>query len=315
MRLALGIGLLCLLAGALWFWQSGHYAQVTSWAVQQQRAFQNELAQLIMAARRGEGGVVWGLIGASALYGFVHAVGPGHGKFLIGSAGLGSRAKARTMAILALVSSLAQGLTAVVLVYGGLGLLSFGTGWAVKATDEVLTPLSYGVIALIGLVLIWRGSRALMRHMAPAPAVAHAHSHGHGHEHDHHHHSHDEHCGCGHRHGPTVEEIENIHGVRDALALIAGIAIRPCTGAVMVLVIAWQTGLDALGIFAVLAMALGTGAFTAMVALASVSIREASFTVSGQTAARLSIIAPSLQLAAGGIVLMLSLGLLSASLS
>ena len=83
----------------------------------------------------------------------------------------------------------------------------------------------------------------------------------------------------------------------------------------MVLVIAWQTGLDALGIFAVLAMALGTGAFTAMVALASVSVREASFTVSGSTAARLSIIAPSLQLAAGGIVLMLSLGLLSASLT
>ena len=176
MRLWLGFGLAVLLAAALWFWLSGNYAQVTAWAVQQQRVFQNELAQLIMAARRGDGGVVWALIGASALYGFVHAVGPGHGKFLIGSAGLGSRARARTMAILAIVSSLAQGLTAVVLVYGGLGLLSFGTGWAVKATDEVLTPLSYGVIALIGLVLIWRGARALMKHMRPV----HVHAHGHG---------------------------------------------------------------------------------------------------------------------------------------
>ena len=314
MRLWLGLGLALLLAGALWFWLSGNYAQVTAWAVQQQRAFQNELAQLIMAARRGEGGVVWGLIGASALYGFVHAVGPGHGKFLIGSAGLGSRARARTMAILAIASSLAQGLTAVVLVYGGLGLLALGTGWAVKATDEVLTPLSYGVIALIGLVLIWRGARALQRHLRPAriDANVHEHGHGHGHAHDH---VHGEHCGCGHRHGPTADEIANLHGWRDALALIAGIAIRPCTGAVMVLVIAWQTGLDALGIFAVFAMALGTGAFTAMVALASVSVREASFSVSGSTAARLSVIAPSLQLAAGGIVLMLSLGLLSASLS
>lgn len=83
----------------------------------------------------------------------------------------------------------------------------------------------------------------------------------------------------------------------------------------MVLVIAWQTGLHLLGLGAVTAMALGTGAFTAMVALGSVSLREASFNVTGSTAARLSLIAPALQLGAGGIVLIFSLGLLSASLA
>ncbi len=302
MRVALGIGFACLVAGALWFWLSGNYTAVSQWAVAQQRVFQNELAGLIMAARRGEPGVVWGLIVASGLYGFVHAVGPGHGKFLIGSAGIGSRAKARTMAGLAIASSLAQGLTAVVLVYAGLGLLSMGTRWAENVTNDVLTPLSYGVISLIGLVLIWRGGRALYSYLRPVPA------------HDPHHHHHGEECGCGHRHGPTAEEVSNLKGWRDALALIAGIAIRPCTGAVIVLVIAWQTGLHLLGLSAVFAMALGTGAFTAMVALASVTVREASFSLSGETAARLSLVAPALQLAAGGVILMLSLGLLSASL-
>ena len=105
-----------------------------------------------------------------------------------------------------------------------------------------------------------------------------------------------------------------MRGWRDALALIAGIAIRPCTGAVMVLVIAWQTGLHLLGLGAVFAMALGTGAFTAMVALASVSVREASFSLSGNAAARLSLLAPALQLAAGSLILIFALGLLSASL-
>ncbi len=306
MRLGIGVGLAVFVIAAIWFWQSGQYAQMTQWAVTQQRTFQNELAALIIKARKGEAGIVWGLIAASGLYGFVHALGPGHGKFLIGSAGLGSRATARTMAVLAMASALAQGLTAVVLVYAGLGLLSAGTGWAVKATDEVLTPLSYAVIAAIGLVLIWRGGWALWRSFTAT---------SHKSDHDHSHHVHDEACGCGHRHGPTVEEVENVRGWRDALALIAGIAIRPCTGAVMVLVIAWQTGLHVLGLGAVTAMALGTGAFTAMVALGSVSLREASFNVTGSAAARLSLIAPALQLGAGGIVLVFSLGLLSASLA
>ena len=302
MRVAVGFVLLAAVAGGLWFWQSGAYAGLTVWAVEQQRLIQNELARLVMAERRGDADVVGGLIVASAFYGFVHAVGPGHGKFLIGSAGIGGGARARTMALLAVVSSLAQGAVAVLLVYGGLGLLSLGAGWAVDTTEEVLTPLSYVVIAVIGAVLVWRGARALGRSVLPAraaPAVAH--------------HHHEPACGCGHRHGPTAEEVAKVRGWRDALALVAAIALRPCTGAVMVLVIAWQTGLHALGIGAVLAMALGTGILTVAVALASVAFRRASFAVSG-TPARLAVVAPALQLAAGAVVLMLSLGLLAASL-
>ena len=72
MRVILAISLAVLAAIGLWLWFGGQYAEVMRWAVAEQRAFQNELAQFIMAARRGEPGVVWGLIGASALYGFVH---------------------------------------------------------------------------------------------------------------------------------------------------------------------------------------------------------------------------------------------------
>ena len=316
MRLTLGIALAALVAAGLWYWLSGAYFETIQWAVTQQRIFQNELASGIMAARQGAPSVIWGVILASGLYGFVHAVGPGHGKFLIGSAGLGSQAAARTMAGLAIASSLVQGLTAVVLVYGGLGLASVGTRWAEDVTNDVLTPLSYGVIAVIGIVLLWRGLRAVLQRK---PALNHGHHHDHAHDHHHHGHDHahvhDEACGCGHRHGPTAEEVARVHGWRDAFALIAGIAIRPCTGAVIVLVIAWQTGLHWLGLAAVFAMALGTGAFTAMVALASVSAREASFSVSGSTAARLALVAPALQIMAGGVVLVLSLGMLQASLA
>ncbi|MEM6621308.1 MAG: hypothetical protein AAF674_03710 [Pseudomonadota bacterium] len=321
MRLVLGV-IVAVVAGlALWLWFSGHYAQAMQWAIAQQRIFQNELAGFVMAARRGESGVILGLIAASGFYGFAHALGPGHGKFLLGGAGLGSHATARTMAGLAVASSLAQGLTAVVLVYGGLGILSVGTRWAEGVTNDVLTPLSYAVIALIGAVLIWRGVKAMRPLLSARPQLTsdHAHAKPHDHvQHTPHHHAHHDHvhsdaCGCGHRHGPTVEEVRNLTGWRDALALIAGIAVRPCTGAVIVLVFAWQFDLHLLGFVAVLAMALGTGAFTAMVALASVLLREASFFASG-AGTGVSLLAPTLQLLAGGLIMIFSLGLLWASL-
>lgn len=310
MRVVAALALIALAAAALWIWQTGRWADLTVWAVTQQREVQNDLARLVMAARRGEAGVVWGLIAASGLYGVVHAVGPGHGKFLIGGAGIASRAPARTMAALALASSLAQGATAVVLVYAGLGLLSLGAGWAVDATERILTPLGYAAIAAIGAVLTWRGVRVLLPRLAAAPA-GHSHPHARSQGHDH---SHAGPCGCGHRHAPTLEDVARLSGWRDAAALVAGIAIRPCTGAVMVLVIAWQTGLHALGLSAVLAMALGTGAVTAVVALASVALRETGFAASGADGSRLAVVAPALQLGAGAVVLALSLGMLAASL-
>ncbi|MEM1300109.1 MAG: hypothetical protein AAGH68_12625 [Pseudomonadota bacterium] len=304
MRVALGAGLAALIALAFWAWFSGAYAEVMQWAIAQQRIFQNELAAGVMAARRGEPGVMWTVILASGLYGFVHALGPGHGKFLIGSAGLGSRAEARSMAGLAMISALAQGMTAVLLVYGGLGLLAFGARQAEAITNDILVPASYALIVMIGAVLLWRGVRAVQSASQTSSESS-----------DHHDHVHGENCGCGHRHGPTVEEVQKLKSWRDGLALIGAIAIRPCTGAVIVLVIAWQTGLYMLGLAAVTAMALGTGAFTAMVALASVSAREASFSVLSGADGRLAYVAPALQMIAGGIVLVFGVGLLQASLA
>ncbi|MFO7856592.1 MAG: hypothetical protein R6V44_15505 [Paracoccaceae bacterium] len=285
---------LALLAGlAVLAWWQGWYGDVARWAAYQQRDVQNAIAAAVTALRRGEPGALATLIGGAFAYGFVHAVGPGHGKALIGGAAIGSAATARRMAALALISSLAQSGTAILLVYGGLGLLAFGATQAMDLTERWLMPASALAMAGIAGVLILRGGRALLAAGAPAPAlVGVPHGHGHAHAHDH-----GPDCGCGHRHAPTAEEVENVHSLRDALALIAGVAIRPCTGALILLVIAWRADLVWAGLAAVVAMGLGTASFVTAVAVSAVAARNAAL-----FAGRGARIGATLQIAAGVLI-------------
>jgi ABC-type nickel/cobalt efflux system permease component RcnA len=155
-------------------------------------------------------------------------------------------------------------------------------------------------MAAIGAVLILRGGRALLAAATPAPALAGV-PHGHGPDHHDHHHAHDHvhgpDCGCGHRHAPTPEEVANVHSLRDALALIAGVAIRPCTGALILLVIAWRADLVWAGFAAVVAMGLGTASFVTAVAVSAVAARNAAL-----FAGRGARVGAALQIAAGVLI-------------
>ena len=88
---------------------------VAMWALEWQRAFQNEIAGSIRALRAGTPGALTALLGAAAAYGFVHAAGPGHGKYLIGGVGLGSGVSATRLVGLASAASLAQSAWAILL--------------------------------------------------------------------------------------------------------------------------------------------------------------------------------------------------------
>ena len=284
-----------LAAAAVLAWWQGWYGDVARWAAYQQRDVQNALAAAVTALRRGEPGALATLIGGAFAYGFVHAVGPGHGKALIGGAAIGSAATARRMAAISLISSLAQSGTAILLVYGGLGLLAFGATQAMDLTERWLMPASALAMAAIAGVLILRGGRALLAAGAPAPALAGLRQgHDHGHAHDH---AHGPDCGCGHRHAPTPAEIAEVHSLRDALALIGGIAVRPCTGALILLVIAWRSDLVWPGLAAVVAMGLGTASFVTAVAVSAVAARNAAL-----FAGRGARIGATLQIAAGVLI-------------
>ncbi len=263
--------LLILPAGAAllalgWFWASGGFDQLAFWAAGEQREFQNQIAGALRAVRAGQPEAVMLLLSVCFAYGFFHAVGPGHGKVLVGGYGLGRRVPVWRLAGIGLAASLGQAVTAVVLVYAGVAVLNLGRQQLVGVTERVMAPASYAAIALVGCWLVWRGLRRL--------SAARSESGGHGHHHHHHDHDHGEVCSdCGHRHGPSLEEVEQAGTLREALILIGSIAARPCTGAIFVLILTWQMGIALTGIAGAFAMALGTGVVTVGVGLMSVGMR------------------------------------------
>ncbi|MCK0172503.1 hypothetical protein MWU53_15685 [Aliiroseovarius sp. S1123] len=291
------LSLVILLIGVV-LWATGALEGVSVWAADWQRQVQTSMARGLRSLRAGEPGALLALLTICFSYGFFHAVGPGHGKVLIGGYSLASKATMWRMSSVALLSSLAQGLSAIVLVFAGVLVLNLTRQQMVGLAEDWFADASYAAIALIGLYLLLRGARKLLR-------VTHGEAHAHNH-HDGHIHCHD----CGHAHAPGMHDVEAAGSWRELAALIAGVAIRPCTGALFLLVLTWQMGLVWQGILGVVAMAMGTASVTIVTALAAVGLRGgllAGLLQGGTLAARA---VPLLEIAAGALVLIVALGLL-----
>ena len=218
------------------------------------------IARTLRGLRAGTPGALAVLMGACFAYGFVHAVGPGHGKVLIGGYGLARQVSWLRLSLISLAASLGQAVTAIALVLGGVWLLGLGRVTLTATADQIMAPVSVAAIGLIGLWLLWRGLRQL-------DLFSRAHQ-GHAHQGD------EEICrSCGHAHGPSPAQLASATSWRETTALIVGIAIRPCTGALFVLLITWQMGIIFAGIMGTLAMACGTALVTIASGLAASALR------------------------------------------
>ncbi len=313
MRAPVALMALALLALiAVWLWGFGGMTLLERWAASGQQDAQNAMAGLLRRLKAGDAAALAGLLGFCFAYGFFHAAGPGHGKVLIGGYGLGRRVPMVRLAGLAVVSSLAQAATAVALVYGGVFLLDWSRERMVDAAELWLAPLSYVLIGLVGLWLLLRGARKLWRQRDKAAGHGHAHHHDHAHDHDHTHDT-DTCASCGHKHGPSLEEAAEVRSLRDALVLIGAVAVRPCTGALFLLILTWRMGIDAAGIAGAFVMGLGTASVTVLVAVLSVTAREsalAQIAAGPVTARALSLI----EITAGALVVLVAAQLFSSAI-
>jgi nickel/cobalt transporter (NicO) family protein len=257
---ALNLGILIAAGGLLlWLFGLGGMDLISHWAALQQREAQTALAAGLRAVRAGEPGAWITLMGVCASYGFFHAAGPGHGKLLIGGYGAAARVTALRLSTLAVISSLAQALTAIVLVGAGALVLGWSRARMTDTAEQVLAPASYGAIAMVGLWLAWRGLRRV-RSVRAAAAVAE-----------------DGTChSCGHAHGPSVEQVASLTSWWDAVVIVVSVAMRPCTGAVFLLILCFGLGIPLAGIVGAMVMGLGTASVTVLVAILAVGTRRSA---------------------------------------
>lgn len=296
---------------AVWLFGFGGLVELRIWAAAGQRDAQSALAGALRALHASEPGALLTLCGLSFAYGVFHAAGPGHGKIVIGGYALGQRMALVRLVTISFAASLAQACTAIGLVAG----TAWGLGWTRTEITDVaehwMAPLSYGLMALVGLYLALRGGRRLLGLRRPKPRKVKHHDHARPHSHDH------NHAGavcesCGHRHGPTLEEVEGLTSLRDAFMLIVSIAIRPCTGAIFLLLLTWRMGILGAGVLGALSMGLGTALITTTVAVAAVGLRGGLLQTLATTGLRRLV--AIIELGAGVLVVWICLSLLVSAL-
>ena len=237
-------------------WASGGLDAAVQHSWQLQRALQEALAGAIRALKANQPGAVLTLLGLCVGYGVLHAVGPGHGKLLLGSYALSNRVGLRRLAGYALASSLGQAAVAVGLVYAGVLVFDWTRQQMTDMAELSLAMVSHAMLGAIGAYLGWRGLRLLARGQ------------------DHHDHAH---CDHDHAHLPSPAQIEGLGSWRDGVMLTLGIAVRPCSGALLVLLLCWRIGNDAADIAGAFAMGLGTALVTLVAAMLGATMREGAW--------------------------------------
>lgn len=295
---------------------------------------------------------VLGLVGLSFAYGVFHAAGPGHGKAVISSYMIANETELKRGVAISLLSSLAQAISAILLV-GTAYLFLRGTAVSMRDATLFMERASFLLIAGFGAWLVISKSRAIFSGhsghshgpdlaLAGVPneshsrhAGAHHHDHArhehthddHTHEHLHHdheshaHHLHDHHahgpdCGCGHAHMPDPAALGgDKFDWKGAGSAVLAVGMRPCSGALIVLTFALLNGLLWGGIASVFAMAIGTAITVSILATIAVSAKGLAVRLAGRGSSRATTIGHTIEIAGALVVMLMGLTLFAASMT
>jgi nickel/cobalt exporter len=278
------------------------------WIFAKQAEFYRSLSTFIRASKE-DGAAMWELFGISFVYGVFHAVGPGHGKAVISSYLVANEETWRRGVVLSFASAGIQSAVAIIVVAIAAVLLG-ATAKAIGLTVHLVEVISYVLVILIGLRLLFvkgRGFLIACRELTwrEAPDLAFAsgpkipgattlhlssqqpgamamrggqcqfdgctvHVHGFHCNGDHDHHG----SAWGHAHGPEPAELAGAGGWRRGLSAVVAVGLRPCSGAIIVLIFALAQDLFWTGVGATLLMGLGTAVTVAAIATVAVSARR-----------------------------------------
>jgi nickel/cobalt transporter (NicO) family protein len=300
---------------------------IAGWVLAKQAEYYRALGAMIRAAK-ADGSAAFGLLGLSFAYGIFHAAGPGHGKAVISSYLVANEETWRRGVVLSFAAALIQALIAIIIVAIAAALIG-ATAKMMGDTVRVIETMSYLLIMALGARLLWvKGNgfvAALRETLAPTVALraagaavaldASALSRPHRHDDGEHHHTYDhgdhDHAGahhahdgaCDHAHGPEPQTLAGRGGWARGLSAIVAVGLRPCSGAILVLVFALAQGLFPLGVAATLVMGLGTAITVAAIATFAVCAKGIAQRVARQRAGYGTLLMRGLECAAAAAVL------------
>ena len=261
------------LGGLILAWQSSFYRELT--------------ASLKAIAERPA--ALWGLLALAFGYGVFHAAGPGHGKAVIsGYIVADDRSLKRGLGI-SVAAALLQAIVAIAIVTT-LTLALRGTAATMNATANAIEQVSFAAVTLVGLVVLWRKAGAWLALRAGE--------------------SHDA-ARCDHVHLPGPDAISRLRDWREMAGVAVAAGLRPCAGALIILVFASAQGLLWAGIAATFAMALGTALTTGALAAFAVFFKFAALKVAGGGTLRGVQIIATLEVLAAAFVAVLGAALLA----
>ncbi len=261
--------------------QSGVFARIGA----MQAGFTRDLNAALKGIK-ADGTAFWWLAGISFLYGIVHAAGPGHGKVVISSYLVANEQRLRRGVLIAFLSAAVQAIVAIGVV-GIMAVLLNMTSMAITRTAGAFETASFALVAALGLYLLaTKGRRAWAMAQRPSPSPSRggtsggassflrapsAHREDAHRHHDQADHQHGPSCGCAHHAAPAALEKPGWSG---AAAAVLSVGMRPCSGALVVLVFALAQGIFWAGIASTFLMALGTAITVAVLAALAVGAKD-----------------------------------------
>ncbi|WP_043539259.1 nickel/cobalt transporter [Salinarimonas rosea] len=256
-----------------------------------QSAFYDGLRGAVSALKES-GAALPALIGLGFAYGVFHAAGPGHGKAVIAAYLVADGRAAWKGFSLSLAAALLQALVAIALVLTA-GLLLAATAREMDTATRLIETASFAAVAAMGAVVVWRKAGTLATLLAGARGGA----IGPG-------------CGDGCAHLPDPTTLSRMRGLREQAGVVVAAGLRPCAGAIVVLVFALSQGIVWAGVAATLAMALGTALTTGLIATLAVLAKRLALGLAGGRGSGGTLAIGGLELLAGAFVLVLGLALL-----
>ncbi|QRG80271.1 nickel/cobalt transporter [Citrobacter sp. R56] len=263
----LALFVLLAVGGGYCLWQN--WPQVMVKSVLWQREVNQQISLLLKAVAENPTQAGGSLLLFSFTYGVLHALGPGHGKVVITTWLATHPSKLKSSIGLTLASSLLQGLVAIGLVVVVLTVLQLPAR-QLHMSSFWLEKGSYALVGVLGILLCWRALKKLRMLMRRPKFTAFSP-----------HHEHHENCGCGHQHLPNPEQMQSGNDWRARLMIILSMGMRPCSGAIMVLLFSKVIGVFSWGMASALAMAAGTSLTITSLALLVHSFRTLAVRLSG----------------------------------